>query len=198
MNNPVMVIPTEKFVELYQLQGFTTRVKSFESLINDHSFFRDRYEVENDLSLKQIITYGLIRYNNRYFSYQRKSRNESRLNALYSIGVGGHVEALDKKSDISTLYASIRREVQEEITVTSLVSNRLIGIINDDSNDVGKVHVGAVFLIDVNTKAIFPKEESLINCDFYNLDDLKRSQANYENWSQICIDYLYNHISGPI
>ena len=58
------------------------------------------------------------------------------------------------------LRVNAQRELEEEVGLLESNSQNLeyIGFINDDTNDVGKVHIGVVFKIKVNSNDIEVRE----------------------------------------
>lgn len=157
-------------------------------LINTHKQFLPRSSMEMDVSYKQIIPYLVFTHNNRYFLMQRHAQaSEARLQSKFSLGIGGHIRQKDMQND--DIYAWAKREFCEEVTYSGSLQVEPIGILNDDSNDVGKVHIGFVFLLRGDSADISVKSElasgtlvTLEECDFF--------KSNMESWSQIVHGYL--------
>src|SRR5207253_2777708 len=113
--------------------------------------FRPRSEVEDDPGFKQIIPYVIFRAGDWVFCYTRgKSQGEVRLHRLRSLGVGGHVAEADAggRATLDAYEMALRRELEEEVAIQSEGSIRRVGLINDDSNPVGQVHLGVVHLYE--------------------------------------------------
>src|SRR5690349_19773863 len=90
----VLVVPTAVFHELGLFQGFRPEAADLLPQLLDprHVSYRPRAEMENDPTFKQIIPYVILRWRDQLFHYMRGKRGtESRLQALRSIGVGGHI-----------------------------------------------------------------------------------------------------------
>src|SRR5947209_20582806 len=90
----VLVVPTAVFREVGVFQGFSPRADYYLPRILEprHLSYRLRSEVETDPAFKQIIPYVVLRWNDQAFHYTRGKRaTEVRLQALRSIGVGGHI-----------------------------------------------------------------------------------------------------------
>ncbi|MCX5924826.1 MAG: hypothetical protein NT124_00805 [Candidatus Dependentiae bacterium] len=157
-------------------------------LINTHKQFLPRSSMEMDVSYKQIIPYLVFTHNNRYFLMQRHAQaSESRLQSKFSLGIGGHIRQKDMQND--DIYAWAKREFCEEVAYSGSLRVEPIGILNDDSNDVGKVHIGFVFLLHGDSADISVKSElasgtlvTLEECDFF--------KSNMESWSQMVHGYL--------
>ena len=104
--------------------------------------FLPRADVEPDRSWKQVIPYLVLRDGSRYFLMRRtRAGGDARLHDLWSIGVGGHLNPGD-----GDLAGGLRREWREEIEADFEPEFRLIGLLNDDTTDVGSVHLGAVYV----------------------------------------------------
>ena len=141
--------------------------------------------------LKQIIPYVVLRCRDSVFCYTRgKSQGEARLHRRRSLGVGGHVAESDAEGrrSFEAYEMAMRRELEEEVEVSSPGRMRLVGMINDDSTPVGSVHLGVVHLLELEHPAVRPREEGLAEPEFVPIADLTKSWDEFETWSQICID----------
>jgi len=157
--------------------------------------------VEGDCRYKQLVVYILIKAKDLYLAYRRTEKaGEKRLRYRYSIGIGGHVNLLDQAQSTSSgrkqadlISRAMWRELEEEIEINCNLLNEpeLICFINDDSEDVGKVHFGVVFLLKIEEPAISKKgEEGIGELKFWNLSDLKAKKSCFERWSRLLIEYL--------
>jgi predicted NUDIX family phosphoesterase len=193
----ILVISRQLFDELGAFQGIKTDVDGYLEAILDpaNNFFMDRGKAEDDPSFKQIIPYALFHHNGKYLHYTRgKSGGESRLHAQGSVGVGGHINPVDERADPlgkATYLAGVEREIDEELNITGGHQNRIVGLLNDDSNDVGKVHLGVVHIFDLESEEVTSAEDALANLAFQSSDDLKgKLHGSLETWSRFCIDEL--------
>jgi predicted NUDIX family phosphoesterase len=75
--------------------------------------------------------------------------------------------------------------------------HRLVGLINDDRIDVGKVHLGIVHLCDVAEPAVRPRETDIAEAGFGPLVEIVVDLASFETWSQICIRALFGNGVSP-
>ncbi len=162
--------------------------------------FKPRIEVENDSNFKQLIPYVIFRWISpdgviHVFSYKRgNGMGEKRLHLKYSLGIGGHVSDEDvsdvlENSDISEsvydiLYAGLNRELKEEVIINTTGNLSPIGIIADDFDDVGKVHLGIVFIMDVVEPNIHHNEDDILESGFLPLGEINENCFKYERWSQ--------------
>ncbi len=84
----------------------------------------------------------------------------------------------------------MRREVQEEIYINTDYDSNVVALLNDDSNEVGRVHFGIIHVFNLLEPKVRKREKSINEPEFMSLDDLKRNVEQYENWSQICIENI--------
>ena len=193
----ILVISRQLFDELGAFQGIKTDVDGYLEAILDpaNNFFMDRGKAEDDPSFKQLIPYALFHHNGKYLHYTRgKSGGESRLHAQGSVGVGGHINPVDERADPlgkATYLAGVEREIDEELNITGGHQNRIVGLLNDDSNDVGKVHLGVVHIFDLESENVTSAEDALANLAFQSSEDLKgKLHGSLETWSRFCVDEL--------
>ncbi len=198
----VLVVPSAELDRLGRFQGFSDEAERYlhALLVPELAQFRPRSEVEEDPGFKQIIPYVVFRCGEAVFCYTRgKSQGEARLHRLRSLGVGGHVAEADAEGrrTLDAYEMAMRRELDEEVAVASDGRIRLVGLINDDSTPVGQVHLGVVHLFDLEQPAVTPRESGLAEAEFVALARLRESYAQFETWSQICIDgFLGNGATG--
>jgi predicted NUDIX family phosphoesterase len=155
--------------------------------------FVPRGPAEKDPSKKQVIPYVVLGAEGKVYSYARgKAGAEARLHARRSIGSGGHINPCDVGE---TLVATIRhaagRELHEELGVVNMAAfrgDKFIGLVNDDSDDVGRVHVGVCFLAELYTADVEPREAAISDGRWCTIEELRADRDRYESWSQIVID----------
>ena len=117
----ILVVPRDLFDELGSFQGMCCEPSRYMPTLLDpaNNFFMDREAAEEDPSHKQLIPYALFRHGDRYLHYVRgKSGGESRLHALGSLGIGGHINPVDERTDPlgkATYLAGVEREIEEEL-----------------------------------------------------------------------------------
>lgn len=160
-------------------------------LIQKKKEFMPRSHMETDPTYKQIIPYLIYSYQDRYFLMQRQAKaTEQRLQSKYSLGIGGHIRQEDLTTD--SIFDWARREFHEEIDFKGNFEIEPLGILNDDSDAVGQVHVGFVFLLKGNSTAIKVHSE-LKSGVLLSLEEIKDFHDRLENWSKIVFDYLIKH-----
>ncbi|HZL90429.1 MAG TPA: phosphoesterase [Pirellulaceae bacterium] len=194
----VLVVPTSRFHELGHFQGFSRDVEKYLRHLLDpvHTSYRPRGAMEQDPSYKQLIPYVIFRHvdpagKTRVFQYTRgKGQGEARLHAKRSIGIGGHISSCD--SACHDPYAEgMRRELAEEVIIETPYDGRIVGLINDDETEVGRVHLGVVHLFDVSEPRVSPRETEIIDAGFSPVEELLADLSRFETWSQICLKALF-------
>jgi predicted NUDIX family phosphoesterase len=188
-----LVVPGAEFDRIGRFQGFSGEVDRYlETLLAPGvAGFRPRFEVEDDPSLKQIIPYVVFTTPTAVFCYRRgKSQGEARLHHLRSLGVGGHVaeEDCQGKSTLEGYELALKRELDEEVELLATGENLRVGLINDDSTPVGRVHLGVIHHYRIDRPALVAREAGLADAEFVELGALGAIRGEFETWSQICID----------
>ena len=143
----VLVIKAETLFGQGRWQGLKTdNLSHCVDLIKKNCEFKRRGDVENDPSFKQIIPYIIFSFKNSFFAYKYLSKaGEKRLVDAYQLGVGGHINPIDG-GDGDILEIGMMREWSEEIDFKgNLLEKKLVGILNDDTGSVEKVHLGIVY-----------------------------------------------------
>jgi predicted NUDIX family phosphoesterase len=168
------------------------------------SSFVSRGPAETDPSVKQLIPYCLLVRGDRVLAYRRsKSGGEGRLHGLWSVGVGGHINPVDGGRSGDVVYVNgLLRELKEEVGLWPPPSRPLLvggpgkvwdgilrprAVLYDPSNEVGRVHVGVVHVIDVTDECLQASDEALAEVDFYPLADLVGRLDSMERWSQVAM-----------
>ncbi len=193
LSERVLVVPSSEFDRLGRFQGFSPEVDRYLDalLAPDIPTFRPRSEVEDDRDFKQIIPYVVFRSGDQVFSYARgKAGTEARLRKLRSIGVGGHVAEQDAEGRATrdAYEVALRRELAEEVAIMTPGRLSTVGLINDDSNPVGEVHIGVVHLYDLDRPEVASLEDALADPYFLTINELIARYGELETWSQIVID----------
>ena len=192
----VLVIKRELFDEIGTFQGISTEIDKYLPVFLNPSnnFFIHRELAEDDPTHKQIIPYAIFKHGDKFLRYLRgKKSGEQRLASKSSIGIGGRINQDDFNSsslEKDTYLTGIEREINEELIINCDYNNLPIALINDDSNDVGQVHLGVVHLFDLESDQVEAGEANIENLEFLSSDDLLREKDNLESWSQICVDHL--------
>ncbi len=194
----VMVVKTELFHTCGYFQGFCAETEKYLQTLLDpqNTQYLPRNKMEEDPSFKQLIPYCIFQYVDdagkvHVFQYARgKGGGESRLHSKRSVGIGGHISTLDA-DDHSPYQEGMRRELEEEIKINSQYTQKLVGLINDDENDVGKVHLGIVHLFTVEEPNVQSNETEIAEAGFLPIEEVMNNLDVYETWSTICLKALF-------
>jgi predicted NUDIX family phosphoesterase len=158
--------------------------------------FMPRPLAEKDPSFKQLIPYVVMTHGGKYLSYVRGKRaGETRLVGNRSIGIGGHINPGDSlplfSSDFRDAYlAAVKREVDEEVCVDAKYQDNIVALLNDDSNDVGKVHLGVVHRWELDAPNVTRREQMITQMAFLSHAELQEVRDTLETWSRLCLDNL--------
>jgi len=159
---------------------------AFEALVAADGRFEPRATAEHDRSLKQVIPYLVLRDGPRYFLMRRtRAGGDARLHDRWSIGVGGHLNPEDRD-----LAGGLRREWREEIEADFVPDFELVGLLNDDTTDVGSVHLGAVFVADATGREVAIREVEKLAGAFAEPAAVAAVRDEMETWSRLVFDAL--------
>lgn len=193
----VLVIPANLLDQLGPFAGFQPNVDRYLSAILNRSnqSFRPRSLVETDPSYKQLIPYIILECSNGYgthlFRYTRgKGQGEKRLHSLKSIGIGGHISVEDAAGD-DWYRNGMQRELDEEVIIECNGQQRIVGLIYDDTTDVGRVHLGVVHIMQLTCCKVQSREEHLEESGFQSIETIQSEFDQLETWSQLCLKHLY-------
>ena len=190
----VVCLRREVLEEAGRFQGVSLEWKRYLARIGnpDNYHFLPRAEAESDVRYKQIISYVLIVRGNCILRYQRgKQSGERRLRGCYSIGVGGHIDKRDCCYCRGGGYeTAVLRELVEETGMELYRMPPVIGVINDDSDEVGKVHFGVVHLLEIGETRGVSRGSELSSPEFIRLADARQNLDRYETWSQWCLQKI--------
>lgn len=192
----ILVVRRSLLESLGIFQGFTPETDRYlpSLLVRENNFFAPRSAAENDPSLKQIIPYALISGQGKILRYKRgKASGEKRLVSKGSIGIGGHMNDQDEglfALDRDAYLAGVQREIDEEIQIPDPRSHRIVGLINDDSTEVGRVHLGVVHVIELSAAEAGKRDSAITEVGFLTPGELQAERETLETWSQICLDHL--------
>jgi predicted NUDIX family phosphoesterase len=199
MNPPeenILVIKRALFDQLGSFQGLNFEPRKYLDAIlsRGNNFFLRRGQAEKDPSHKQIIPYVLLTHGDKVLHYVRgKKAGEQRLVAKGSIGIGGHMNESDESLfalDEAAYRAGVEREVGEEIAIDTKFDDRIVALLNDDSTEVGQVHLGIVHVFKLAEPKVEKREAMITNVAFLDKNELAARRDSLETWSQICLDSL--------
>ncbi len=199
MVESILVFPRAILDKVGSFQGLSLDYsKYFDAILSSGTCgFCPRSEAESNFALKQIIPYVLCVHKGEVLTYIRsKTSGESRLMHKASIGIGGHINPLDgtvaTRRDLErTVEAALERELSEEVVIKTATKRKMIAVLNDDADEVGRVHFGVIYLVELDkplvevnkahreeiARLFFAKPNSLLN----------DTSLNLEGWSLVCL-----------
>jgi predicted NUDIX family phosphoesterase len=192
----ILVIRRSLFDELGSFHGLNFEPEKYLKAIlsRGSNFFIPRPEAESNPAYKQIIPYALIVFQNTVLHYVRgKKAGEQRLIAKGSIGIGGHMNETDESlfaMDQEAYRAGVEREVNEEIKIDTPFEDQIVALLNDDSTEVGRVHLGIVHVFKLQEPKVQKREAMITALTFLTKEELTKRRESLESWSQICVDSL--------
>ncbi len=188
MIEQVMVVERERIASLLVERGliFADQAEELYEVILDAHFFIDRPTAEVSPRYKQIIPYVVIRHGESYYLLQRTPKQtETRLHHKLSIGIGGHVNP-----DTPELMDGLQKELEEEVGVAGDYDLTFYGILNDDTTDVGSVHLGLVYILEAHQPTVTVRETDKMTGRWADAGELAAVRDRMETWSEIVYDSL--------
>jgi len=207
MEKICLAIPTELLFKEEKFEGYATKefYNYLDVILNSkHQKFLFRYATsktqkipaEQDPAYKQAIAYILLVYNNQIFIYERPPKgatSEERYASKLSLGIGGHIEPHDHNPDINLIDSSLQREIKEEIGLNPQDYDlHHVGYINDESDEIGLVHFGLIYLAKVKKNKLKIEQKELVKSWFISQNDLKKPDIypHLEGWSKILVNNI--------
>lgn len=206
----VLVIERQKLFNKDYFSGFlllSNLTETYLARINSCSEFMKRGNAETNPAYKQLIPYAVLTKKNKLLVYQRAidGYSEKRLQNKVSIGIGGHVgceerlqEGIGGHSPMSLIEQALKREINEEIDIEGKVlSASHIGFLNDDSDDVGRVHFGLVYVVGLQEGTNVKPKSEIKHLGWCGIEELKKlcdndTEGHIESWSRFLIGFLYH------
>jgi len=197
MGNPTELVlgaPRDSFPAGLDWRGVrAVPLEPYLEVIRTAGTFRMRADVEDDPSWKQIIPYLVLRDGELIFLLRRtRAGGDARLHELYSIGVGGHVNPEDGGP-----LGGLRREWAEELVADFEPDFEPVGILNDDANPVGQVHLGLVYSADTGGRPVAIRETDKLTGEFATIEEVARVADSLETWSSLLFDFLRRPGAAP-
>ena len=194
----IVVVSREHLPEKARFSGVRRGADPFLEALRQHWFRAPRGAAESCPEWKQPIPYILIRRGEEIFTTVRSSDGEERrLRNKVSIGIGGHLRPGDHTTFEDLLMENAYRELNEELylqprpTPESLQGQlTFLGVINDEGNDVGRCHLGFLYLLDLPESVVIEvRERDKLTGGFRFLADIPRD-SNTETWSLLALEIL--------
>ena len=155
----------------------------------------DRAAAETDPTYKQLIPYVVVRDGERAFLMERTAAGgDARLHHRATIGVGGHVNPVDDGQD--PIATGLQREWDEEIDADWDPHFEPIGLLNDDRNPVGAVHLGLVYEVEAAGRPFSVREHDKLSGRLAGADEIRAAWDRMESWSQLVVRALWGPSTG--
>jgi len=183
----VLVVPRDLVPDRASWYGLRTDgIDAFLGVVAEHGRYEPRVAMEVDPSFKQIIPYLVLRDGERFFLMRRtRAGSDARLHDRWSIGVGGHVDPGD-----DGLAGGLRREWHEELVADFEPVFTPYALLNDDTTEVGAVHLGVVILAEAEGRAVSVRETEKLSGAFATPGEVAAGAEHLETWSRIVFDAL--------
>ncbi len=194
----VLVVERRIIEQVGMFQGLTLDVEPYLSSIFAAGIprFFPRRSAEDDPAYKQLIPYVIVASHGKYLSYVRgKQGGEKRLVGNRSIGIGGHINPVDDmplfdQSSREAYLNAVEREVAEEVSLEGPHTDHIVALLNDDSTEVGRVHLGVVHFWEMDSGTVRKGEKMITQLGFMSEGELRQVRDELESWSQFCLDHL--------
>lgn len=188
MNEEVMVVETSRLVPLFRGRAFDLirdDAAAILDVIEAQHFFVARADAEVAPKWRQIIPYVVVMHGDDVFTLRRlRKQTEARLHDKVSIGIGGHI---NPGHDI---LAGLQKELDEEVAVEDRYELEFAGILNDESTEVSRVHLGAVYVLRASSANVHVRETEKMTGSFVPRRELATLRDAMETWSQVVYDAL--------
>ena len=189
----VVVFECKLLHQYIQKKGLNIKEVDLESLLRN-CFPMRRLDAEDNKSVIQLVSFYVVKYQDKYLTYKRTKRlPESRLHGYYSIGFGGHLNP----DDIPSLFhldapeesiPFIIRELYEELILKVTPTIQFRGLLYDDAREVSKQHLGIVYDVNLSAPDFDIGERGfLIDAKFESLDEIIERSSDFENWSLVIL-----------
>jgi predicted NUDIX family phosphoesterase len=192
----VLVVERKVIEELGMFHGLQFDIEPYLEKLFEPGImsFMPRSKAEVNPDYKQLIPYVIMTYNGKFLNYIRGKRaGEKRLVGNRSLGIGGHVNPIDAngrcQSDSKNMYFSaVEREIEEEVNLQTAYTDQIVALLNDDTNEVGQVHLGVVHYWKLESEEVTRREQMITQMNFMTPAQLEDVRQSLETWSQLCLD----------
>ncbi len=181
----VLVVARERIPDAAAWYGLRSEgMAAFLEVVAREGEYAPRDAMEVDPAFKQIIPYLVLRDGDRYFLMRRtRAGADRRLHDRWSIGVGGHLNPGD-----DGLLGGLRREWREELDAEFEPDFVPLALLNDDTTDVGAVHLGVVFVADAAGRSVAVREHDKLTGAFASAAEVAAVAADLETWSRLVFE----------
>lgn len=168
----------------------------------DARIFAPRSMIETMYGFKQPVSYLVVHDGDGRIMQAKRTKKsvDNRIHDKFTIGFGGHISLFDayngcEEFDLEYLKAAFeynaQRELYEELGRNSSDDFDVVCMINDDSNDVGKVHLGLVAFVRLEGAPKASDEHTTISwLDLAGVKEQLGNGVTLENWSRFLAEEL--------
>ncbi|MGC8873471.1 MAG: NUDIX domain-containing protein [Chloroflexia bacterium] len=197
----ILVVPRTLLFGGMLLYGFSSDrdlVLAFLARVAASGRFAPRDRVEHDEAWKQIVPYGVVWAGEQLFLFRRgRAGREAGLRGCWSIGLGGHVNPEDgEQIGAEMLERALLRELAEEVCL-DMPLPELWGVLNDDTDPVGRRHFGFVYRVRVASGKSTLQERSKVQGGFRPLGEVWARAEGMESWSRWILEALRREDANP-
>jgi predicted NUDIX family phosphoesterase/dephospho-CoA kinase len=213
----VLTVPSEEVDKAVQHQGISKRyVRALRQLSQPSVDIQyiPRAEAENRDDRRQVLVYIMVVRRGQVLAYQRGVHNytDAMLRGADCIGFGGHVNDDDRSLlmyDELGIFDAARRELSEELALPKEDLERLedfsglrvVGLLRDDSSDVGRRHVAVVMEYECSDSYewLEPRrgERSINQLRWLEPTSADLRLQRFEYWSQLCLAAFFPQMVPP-
>ena len=192
----VLVFPRKILESVGEFQGYSLEIDKYLDVVlhPQNNFLVSGDVAEKNTEYKQIISYVVLRYGQEVFAYFRgMNSHEMRLIGRRSIGLGGHIEETDVADptvERRSYRLAVQREISEEVVINTSYTDKIVAVINDDSDDVGRVHFGILHIYTLAEPKVCARVQDIADGSFIALEQLKTASHEFESWSKITMQLL--------
>lgn len=174
-----------------------------------------RPECETMYDYMHLIPYITLvnKETGQLFVYSRgKQGGENRLHGKCSIGLGGHMEDVvtGTYSIKDAIVDTIAKELEEEVGLKptiqraqqylSNLNTKNFSLLLDQTNDVGKVHLGIAMFVTIDPALLGAVEHGVIERGrWISVEEINRmrdtNELDLENWSRIVMDVVNAYLA---
>jgi len=178
----VLVVPRTAVPDIAGWHGVRLDgVGAFLDVVAREGRFEARAAMELDPGYKQVIPYLVLRDGGRYFLMRRtRAGGDVRLHDRWSIGVGGHLNPGD-----ADVFGGLRREWREELDAAFEPDFQPVALLNDDTTEVGAVHIGVIVVADAQGRPVRVRETDKLEGAFADPAEVREVADRLETWSAL-------------
>ena len=204
MPREILVIQKEKlFRNNDEFEGFlpSTQNNLIQTILRDHEYQERNDALETNSAFQQPIPYVWIinPETKQALIYKRSpSGGEVRLRNKYSGGIGGHIDKDTEHQSENPIEDAMMRELKEELIMNSYPTPKIVGFINENQTEVGKVHFGVTAIAETNET---PKPgEDVESCEFKSVAEIDAlfadQDSEVESWTEVSWPFVKNYLNS--